>query len=257
RGLANVDVEPSAVNSIMRELAAKGEQVFLILGILTLFFSKRRQGTVAREYYYLCIASIVVLVAVTVLPQLSVDYDVERVFQQALILTAPVIVLGSMTLFGVLGAWWGRVATAAVPLVIFASTTGLIPQILGGYPAQLNLNNSGQYYDLYYMTPQEVAAVAWLSRQPDTLPAEVQVDYTSDRFAFTTPSSVSGTQYLLDMYPTLLEPSSWVIADTSMLETGTAAASVDGNLVGYRYPFALLEHEKNLVFTNGGTQIYQ
>jgi uncharacterized membrane protein len=257
RLLARMGIAPSSVNDVMRSLAAKGEQVFLLIGMVALLFAKRRRGTVAKEYYWLCVAAVAALVVITVLPNLSVDYGILRAFQQALILIAPVIVVGSLTLLQPLGAWWSRAVAVALGLAIFASTTGLVPQVLGGYPAQLNLNNSGQYYELYYMTPQEVAAVDWLGGQPDTLPGGVQSGFTSERFAFTSPSKVSGQQYLTDLFPTYLERNTWVVIDESMLQTGTATVSVNGNLITYRYPFALLEREKNLVFDNGQTKIYQ
>ena len=115
---------------------------------------------------------------------------------------APVIVVGSLTLFQSLGAWWSRAVAVGLGLAIFASTTGLIPQALGGYPAQLNLNNSGQYYELYYMTPQEVAAVTWLSGEPGTLPSGVQVDdYSAERFAFTAPSTVRAANSSRTCFP--------------------------------------------------------
>ena len=167
---AHAGISPTTVNDVMRSLAAKGEQVFLLIGMLGLLLSKRRRGTVGREYYYLCAAAIAVLVAVTVLPDLSVEYGVLRVFQQALILVAPVIVVGSLTLFQPLGRWWRQALAGGLGLAFFASTTGLIPQALGGYPAQLNLNDSGQYYDLYYMTPQQQAAVNWLDGKPAQSP---------------------------------------------------------------------------------------
>jgi uncharacterized membrane protein len=257
RLLAHVHLTPSTVNNVMRATAAKGEQLFLLIGLVALVAFKRRRGTVTREYFYLCCAGVMVLAAVTFLPNLSVDYGLLRVFQQELILIAPVIVVGSLTLFQILGTWWRNAATGAVGLAFFASTTGLVPQALGGYPAQLNLNDSGQYYDLYYMIPQEVAAVNWLAGKPGTLPGGIQADFTSERFAFTSPNAVTGQQYLIDLYPTFLELTSWVIVDSSMLQTRTATVSVDGDLVAYRYPFGLLQREKNLVFDDGKTQIYQ
>ena len=51
--------------------------------------------------------------------------------------------------------------------------------------------------------------------------------------------------------------SSWVVVDTSMLQTGNATVSVNGNFITYRYPFGLLNREKNLVFDDGGAKIYQ
>ena len=59
----------------------------------------------------------------------------------------------------------GPAAAAIVALVILFSTVGLMPQLLGGYPAQLNLNNSGDYYDAYYVHDQEIAALNWLGEQ--------------------------------------------------------------------------------------------
>ncbi len=255
--LSRVGVSPTTVNDVIRSLAAKGEQVFLLIGMLGLLLSKRWRSKAGREYYYLCAAAIVVLVAVTVLPDLSVEYGVLRVFQQALILVAPVIVVGSLTLFQPLGRRWRQALAGGVGLAFFASTTGLIPQALGGYPAQLNLNNSGQYYDLYYMTPQQEAAVNWLAGKPGTLPGGVQSDFTSQRFAFNSPSSVTGRQYLTDLFPTFVERGSWVIADASMLATGTASVFVNGNIITYRYPFALLNNQKNVVFDDGKTKVYQ
>ena len=57
--VARVGIAPSTVNSVMRSMAAKGEQVFLLIGMLALLLSKRRRGTVGREYYYLCVGAIV------------------------------------------------------------------------------------------------------------------------------------------------------------------------------------------------------
>ena len=139
---------------------------------------------------------------------------------------------------------------------LLVSTTGLLPQLTGGYGAQLNLNNSGTYYDVYYMHPQEVAAVAWLYGKPGTLPAGIQVDDNSDRFAFTAPSEVTGSQYLIDDYPTTIQSSSWVILDYSIVQSDLATAFVDGDLISYKYPTGLLQRTKNLVYSNGKTKIY-
>jgi hypothetical protein len=99
------------------------------------------------------------LAAITLLPNLSTDYGVLRAFQEALILIAPVLVAGSLTVLSPLGRVWALRTAALVCIGIFVSTTGLLPQITGGYPAQLNLNNSGSYYNIYYMRPQDEAAV--------------------------------------------------------------------------------------------------
>ena len=42
-----------------------------------------------------------------------------------------------------------------------------------------------------------------------------------------------------------------------MLQTGTASVFVNGNFVTYRYPFGLLNNQKNVVFDDGKAKIYQ
>jgi uncharacterized membrane protein len=257
RALGKVGVSASSLNTVIRLLAAYGEQVFVVIGLVALIFSRNLNRRVSREFFYLCISALVMLGLITVLPDLSVEYGVLRVFQTELIVLAPVMVIGSVTLCRLVGdAWSLRIATW-ICIFFFVSTVGLLPQLTGGYGAQLNLNNSGTYYDVYYMHPQEVAAVAWLYGKPGTLPAGIQVDDNSDRFAFTAPSEVTGSQYLIDDYPTTIQRSSWVILDYSIVESDRATAFVDGDLISYKYPTGLLQRTKNLVYNNGKTLIYQ
>ena len=91
----------------------------------------------------------------TVFPNLSIDYTATRAFQEALIWAAPVLVVGTIALFSPSGRRASVRIAAGVSVAIFASTSGLLPQILGGYGAQLNLNNSGTEY-IYHMIPRRL-----------------------------------------------------------------------------------------------------
>jgi uncharacterized membrane protein len=225
--------------------------------LITFLAMRRLRRHVGREVFCLCIGSIVMVAIITILPNLSVDYGVLRAFQEALILIAPVLVAGSLTIFSPLGQIWALRTSAAVCIGIFVSTTGLLPQILGGYPAQLGLNNNGSYYEIYYMHPQEVAAVSWLAYQPDVLADGVQASFDPDRFAFTAQSDVTGSENVTDIYPPLVLQSSWVIVGYSTVHTGRATASYDGDLITYVYPIKFLRYSKNLVYNNGGADIYK
>ena len=90
--------------------------------------------------------------------------------QQGLFVLAPFLVAGSVVSFAWLGWRRAKAAAAAIfGLVFFLSLTGVLPKLLGGYPPQLHLANSGDYYDFYYVQPEERAAVQWLSAR--TAPA--------------------------------------------------------------------------------------
>lgn len=256
--ISDLGIPVSVLNAVIREAAAKGEQIFILIGLISfLVFGKYRQR-IGREFFSLCVGSTMMVALLTVLPNLSVDYGILRAFQEALIIIAPVLVVGSLAFFQMLGRRWGPIAAGLVCIGLLSSTTGLLPQLLGGYPAQLSLNNSGQYYEIYYTHPQEVAALNWLSSEPDTLPANVQAENFTDRFTFTTPSSVSGQQVLGDIYPTLVRRSSWVILGYTTVRKGIATTDAGtGPIITYAYPIDFLQVSKNLVFNDGGSEIYK
>ena len=193
--------------------------------------------------------------AITVLPGLSVNYGLLRAFQQALFLVAPVLVSGSIFLFQPLGRVWAPRAAAIVALVVLFSTIGLMPQLLGGYPAQLSLNNSGVYYDAYYVHPQEIAALDWLGQQPGALPAGVQADLTSDRWSFKNPGDISADQIVTDFYPTLLRKSTWVVLGYSTVRMGSSwfVGNVQSDFVHVSCS-AWRKTSKDLVYDNGSTR---
>ena len=257
RLLAAAGIPVDGLNAVIRQAAARGEQLFTIIGLTAILFVRRGRRPPGREYLCLCLGSIAMVALITVLPDLSADYDVLRAFQESLLVVAPVLVAGSCLALRPLGESRAIRAAAAVGLTLFASTIGFVPQILGGYPAQLNLNNSGEDYNTYYTHPQEVAAVNWLSSQPGVLPAGVQAENITDRFAFTSPGTVSGQQVIADIYPTLIRPSSWVVLGYSTIHTGQSSVFYEGNLIAYAYPLGILQASKNLVYNDGGAEIYR
>jgi uncharacterized membrane protein len=255
--LSDIGVPVAGLNSLIRQAAAKGEQVFVGIGLIAFVLVGRIRRQVGREFFYLCIGSTAMVTIITILPNLSTDYGVLRAFQEALVLLAPVVVAGSVTAFSPLGQTWALRTAAAVCVGIFISTTGLLPQMTGGYPAQLSLNNSGSYYDIYYMQPQEEAAISWLWGKPGVLPDGIQSENFTARFAFTAESEVTGQQVITDSYPSLIRKSSWVILSYSTIHTGQATAYYDGDLLTYLYPTEILQDNKNLVYNDGGAEIFR
>lgn len=257
RFLSNLGVPIRGLNRAMRETAAFGEQVFVFIGLIVFMLKRRHQRQVKLEFFALSVGSVVLLALITVAPGLSVDYGVQRMFQEALIVMAPVLVAGSVTAFGWLGKTWAVRSAIAVCVAIFASTVGLIPQVMGGYTPQLSLNNSGLYYDAYYIHPQEADAVSWLASEDGVLPAGFQAPLTQNRFLFTAPSDVTGDQAILDAFPPLVRANSWLIMSYSIVHSRIAWTFYDGDEVPYIYPVSMIQGTKNLVYDNGSAELYR
>jgi uncharacterized membrane protein len=256
----SVGVPVATLNAFARNFVAYGEQLFLGIGLVRLVISRRRgQHLIGRQFFCLCIGSIGMIAANTVLPSIAADYGPLRAFQQGLLFFSPIIVIGSMTVFEWLGRQRARLASCAVCLGIFLATSTLVPQILGGNLAELNLNNSGLYYDLYYMIPQDSSAVAWLGTQPGAHTDPIQASFLQEKFFFNSPNDVDGKEIILDDYPTLILRNSWVILAPPTIGGDDAYTFTPSNgaLTEYKYPTDILREFKNVVYTNGTTVIYK
>jgi uncharacterized membrane protein len=257
RLLARAGLPPAVLNAAVRMAAAKGEQVFVLIGLIAVVVIRRFRRRVGRDFCALALGGFTVVGAITVLPNLSVEYGVLRAFQEALIVLAPLLAVGSIALLRPLGRRRAAPLAAALGLFIFVSTSGFMPQALGGYPAQLSLANAGPYYEYFYTHPQEETAIQWLSHQPDVLPSGVQAENFTERFYFQQASTVNAGQQVTDIYPTLVRRDSWLVLGWQTVRTGQATAYYDGDLITYRYPVAMLSNTKNLVYDNGGAEIYR
>jgi len=260
RAASSVGIPVDALNALARNFVAYGEQLFLGIGLLRLIILRRRgQHLIGRQFFCLCIGSIGMIVANTVLPSISADYGPLRAFQQGLLFFAPIIVIGSMTVFEPIGRLRARIAGCVLCLGIYLATSTLAPQILGGNLAELNLNNSGTYFDLYYTTPQEYSAVAWLGDQPGEQAFPVQSTYPQERFLFTRQNAVSGDEAITDAFPTSVLRDSWVILAPPTIGANYAYTFTpeNGALTEYKYPADLLREYKNVVYTNGSTVVYK
>ena len=275
RGLNSVGIPVSTVNTVVHSFEADGVELFLAVGLISLFVEGCRRGRiVGGQFYWLAAGCTCMIVLITIFPSISADYGVLRAFQQGLLFFAPMIAIGSMTIFAPLGRRRARTAACVVCLGVFLAATTVIPQILGNNNdlAGLNLNNSGIYYELYYKTPQDSSAAAWLDGQPDVLSYPIQASWDVRKFFLTGPTVVNGNQVVLtgplvengspaigDEYPTLIYQNSWVVLDQTTTSSGDSFSydPTSGGVLEYKYPTGLLSKYKNLVYTDGGAVIYK
>ncbi|WP_344447637.1 hypothetical protein, partial [Kitasatospora nipponensis] len=157
-----------------------------------------------------------------------------------------------------LARWAGRRAVPVVCVLVaglFLDLTGVVPQTLGGYPAQLQLNNAGRSYDIYYPSTEERLAAYWLeqstaSQKPQPL---VQAEgYTYRRLQTLIEGPAVG-----DLFPTVVGAHTYVILGTATVRSGQVTFAYQGDLITYRYPVGLLDSTKNQIYSSEGAEIYR
>ena len=244
RALARLGLPPGAFNGLIRSVIKHVLETFAVLGTgLFLWRARRRMS----PYAVLAAANLVVVGATLVLPTLSAAYGAARAFQQALFVLAPCI---SIVLYEGLRRFRvprPTVVAGVVSVAAVTSLSGLLPQLTGGYIAQLDLDNTGVYYANYYTTPQELAVASWLDDQGVT---PVQMN----RYMATRLSTRLTMPILNDDFPDVVRVNSFLVVGSSTLATGAAPAT--GTLF-YTYPFQFVTQAKSRIYASSGAQVYK
>jgi hypothetical protein len=256
RLLSSLGLNLPSINYGVRQASARVLQVLILVGLLAVLLARRKRIHPLPEFYYLGLASLFVVVLQVLLPPLSLNYGLLRSFEQALIILGVFLVAGAMALVPRSAPRMGVAVPAVVVLAFFASSTGILTQAVGGYGPQLHLNNAGDYYDLYYTHPEEVAAIGWLNsvaRGPGGQRAIVEMDATTQsRLQTLTKLDISS-----EIYPLLVKRDALVFLSYANIHTGTAPAATPGGGVAYHYPVAFLDANKDLLYASGGARVYR
>ena len=247
--LASHVINVTTLNSIARTFIAKILQVLLLIGVLILYLRQRKKVTQKETYYIaLGLSCITMLILMTILPRLSVDYSVTRLFQQVLIIVALPIIIATELMFGFLGRF-KFYALVIFFALIFLHLSGFIPQATGGYPPQLSLNNAGLYYDAYYQQKGETISAAWLEDRDDGLPVAADnysmmdfPDFPFQQVRIIDPVSDNASHgFLYQRYPNI--------------NNGIYVIDLNGDVLEYSYVSPILKG--NLVYQNQASRIYE
>lgn len=240
-----VSTADGIIKNIMKLLIVVGA-CWLIFAASTMRASTSLKAMVA--------ANIVMLVAVMALPFMSIDYDVMRAYQQFLVFLCIPAVVGAMVLTRLLTkrVWYGVTAGVFILYTIFM--TPFIPQALGYGEAALALNNKGRYYDMYYVHQSEIDAINWLSDHGN-LDLPVYADWFAGRKIAT--FSSRPMWIVSNVLPQNITRNGYVFVDVTNMQKNAAFVFYNGNELPYRFPMDFLKANKQRIYTNGQTEIWQ
>ncbi|MHA5050097.1 hypothetical protein [Streptomyces sp. SD15] len=252
RVLDGLGISVPGLNGALRQAAALFFQVMAAAGFAVALWARRSTFRPVRDQATIAAGAWCMVAVFTLVPQLSVDYSLLRAFQQGLFFFAPF--LATATLWAL--RWAGRKTVplaCALLAALLLDLAGVIPKALGGYPAQVQLSNSGQYYAIYYPHVEERKAALWLdARIADEGSGLVQ----TDRFSYSRLQALLTHPTLADIHPAALRSDSYVLLGTTPTRTGKVTIFYRGDLITYVYPMKVLD-DRDLIYSNGGAVIYR
>jgi uncharacterized membrane protein len=260
RRLADLGVPVASANAALRSAIADGLQVLIVIGLLvTALAGRRRAFRPGRDQILLALGALFMLGLLTAVPEFSVDYGLLRAFEQGILFFGPFMAAGLIWLL----SWLRKAmipAVCAVAGFLLVDLSGVLPQLTGGYPAQLALNNTGQYYDLYYPTEPEYQAAVWLEQQvapdgPSSWNGEATAE--AETFTYSEIQSIYTGPVVADISPTVVSPTDFVFLGPETVNDDQASVIYRGAIVAYKYPMALLTTTKDEVYSGDGVEIFK
>lgn len=250
-------IKASTINRVVRGGATMMLQLFTVFGFLLVLLGRARGFMPSREFTYGAAGFMAILTFHVILPHVSSSYGILRGFSQGMFWFAPFLAAGSIQAF----AWLGRSTSLRVALccsvIFFLSLTGVIPQLLGGYPPQLHLNNSGRYYDIHYLHPEEISAIHYVEYVigSDT---EVETIVSMDEHLLRRMQSYNEiTTHDHDILPVLVRQDAFVFLGYTTVHKNKVSFELAGDLGEYEYPIEFLDKNKSLIYSNSGARIYR
>jgi uncharacterized membrane protein len=258
RSLSSLGLAPGTANAWARSAAVVVFQAGALVGVGLSWWRSRGSAGVDAVLAVLGVASLVVLAAVVVLPQLSVSYGLLRLYQQALVVLAPAVVgalAATADRLGRLapgrGARHTRLLPAAAVVGCLVTTSGLVPQLTGGYPPQLNLNNAGDYYRAYYVSTDDLDAAKWAERH---VPADATV--SADAADAATLRSATKLYTMEGIGPGLVPPYAYILVKRRGTAQIQAVAVFRERILTYALPSSCVSRGRRLLYSDGQHLVY-
>lgn len=244
--LSSLHVPVLNIQANLKLFCAYSMQIFVIIGLLSFFFRKNK-FSFDLQYLFFCLSGVVFLALITILPALSLNYGVLRMFQQFLFVLPLPIVLGISSIFFFVKEQKKILFTAITVLLLFLNLIGFISHLTGDFYPVMYLDNSGLYYDAYYIQKTDVTALAWLSQNHvTTSPIEADISNTNIVLAY------GDVVAFNEILPPVIHKNAYVF-----LQVSKNRVVIGQSVLIYNSPQAFLDDNKNLIYSNGKDSIYK
>ncbi len=231
----------------LRSLSASFMQIFVFIGLLALFFLKNKQPF-DLQYLLLCAGALFLLALITVLPDLSIEYGVLRMFQQLLFVLSLPIVLGFSSILFFVKEQRRILVIGIIVIVFFLNLTGFIAHLTGNYYPQMALDNGGLAYDVFYVDRLDIVAIVWLSENDvNNEPVVADARVIGKLLTYGDINAIA------ENFPAVVPKNAYVY----LLVSGNPIVIIDNNRIYYNSDKSFLDKYKNLIYSDGKINIYK
>ncbi len=244
------------ISGYLTKIVGRSLQISILIGVFYLLFFQLKKQKISAEYIVMSLGSIFLLGIVIIVPNISIEYPVERFFQQALVLLSLPTVLGVLVVFKFLKNKNTKFLLIAIMFLwYFLFFSGFTSQLFGGVP-RMNLNNFGEEYDRFYTYKSEVKSLEWLSKYYNQKDEIYMDEYAILKaYSFSRINKKNVLEYIL---PSIIDKNAYVYSSyTNKINKTTRVNNYKNNFLEYNFPTEFLNDNKNKIYINGGSEIFK
>lgn len=240
---------PELISLIDRHLM----KVFIIFGIVTsIFLFIKRRTKLSYEYLLFSSIYFTLIVAAIFIPQVSKQYNMERLYQQGLIFLGIFPVILFLYIFPRIYRTIKYLILGIFFIIYLYSYHGIITQFFGGLPT-LNLNNNGNEYSQYYIHDSELSAAKWLDKNRNK-----DIFVHASMYSELRLSSNSNFDNLQkNLFPSAIRKYSYVYGSYENVQLSRVQTKFGNKHLLYNFPHDFLNDNKDVIYSNKYNEIYR
>jgi uncharacterized membrane protein len=243
------------ISGYLTKIVGGSLKISILIGTFYLLFFQVKKQKIDAEYIVMSLGSIFLLGIIIIVPYISIGYNIERLFQQNLILLSLPAVLGFLVVFKFLKNKNTKFLLIAIIFIwFFLPFSGFNSNIIGGEP-KMNLNNFGEEYDRFYTYESEVKSLEWLSKyynQKDEIYLDVYAILKAYYF-----SRIEENNTLKDILPSTIDKNAYVYSGYVNTIHKRTFVDYELKLMSYNFPTEFLNQNKNLIYNNGSSEVFK
>jgi uncharacterized membrane protein len=222
--------------------------VFVFVGI---FHSYIRNKNDIHEFNYLLlsVSTLPLLIGIIFLPELKLSYNIERVYMQALIVSASISISAIMAILNKIR--YSKQIVVSMLILFLLQSTGLINQYIGGIP-YLNLNNYGDGFNKYFTPDSEVNSAKWLKQNNNN-----GMIYADQMGSLRLRAYANMTDVRYELFPSTITIPSYLYLTKTNNSKDTSFFNYDIDFISYKITKDFYSSNKNLIYNNGNSTIFR
>jgi uncharacterized membrane protein len=226
----------------------------LLIAVGAIVLWRRRTFELSQVFAMSAVLSSIILVMI---PFVSVDYDLNRLFQQFLVLMAPIMVVGAAVLWQ--RPWrYKPLLAGGLVILYFSLLSRAAFQLTGGPNISMTFNNRGWDYTHYYVSDTDISGGRWLvsqweSEKKKTLFYADQV--ASTRLRLVAPLSLSA-EVKPDLLPSTFVKGSYLFLDSANVSALGTVSSSGNEALSLSIDFKYFNSHLNRVYSTSDTAVY-